>query len=279
MRCVVGLDLASRTGFAVFKDGVLAEHGALAVDVTKFGPYPMNIVRAAKQLAFDIGAMLDSATEGLAIGDISVVVEDSNKCFKSSRHTQKVLEFIHMAVLARLLEHGYRVQYVDTGAWRAKLGIGLSGADRARNAAIAAQKRQEEPLIKAKVKEMIDRKFQPLVSALRLGDEAGAAKLKRQAADEAKQLTRYFKGQSKARGKRSLKHVAVEYVNARFGKGFRPEQNDIAEAILIAFATLPGAVQSTMQQPTEEADNVLGGNHMQVLRQLPGAGAEEPAPR
>lgn len=75
-----------------------------------------------------------------------IVIEQTNQ--GRNRNSQKMLEFIHFAVLAVFYAHGYdkQIYYVDTSAWRKTLGLKLTKEQRVHNKSNSETKR------KAKVK-------------------------------------------------------------------------------------------------------------------------------
>lgn len=137
---VLTLDLSLSTGYAVFD--VIENHGPelvawgrLSSDqrVNDYGLYPYNYVKAAE----DIARL--SAIEVDAYKPDVVVIEETNG--SKSRYTQKILEFIHFAILKEL-EEGPKLAYINTGDWRRSLGIVMGKEDKKLNSKLSAAKRK-----------------------------------------------------------------------------------------------------------------------------------------
>lgn len=191
---VLALDYSTHAGFALFDYGGLMKYGTLHAGcvLKESGAYPWNYVGVADHQAAQVSHEL------IRVFDPQVVVIEETNGSKN-RYTQKLLEFLHYALLDQL-HHEYpqiRVVYVNTGDWRKNLGIWLS----------KDQKKQNAKLSKAK----------------------SAAK---------KSGTKLDKVALGIRGKITKKHAAVAYVNHRFGFKLKVKDNDTAEAICIGLAFL-----------------------------------------
>lgn len=129
---VLALDLSTSTGWALLEGEELLAYGALEAPSTKVSPYPWNYLNVSKQLAIQVKAVVDQHRPSL------VVIEELNAA--RQRHSQKLLSFIHFAVLDQL-EWAYEVAYVDTSAWRKTLGIKLTKEQRQQNKLSKAKKK------------------------------------------------------------------------------------------------------------------------------------------
>lgn len=161
--------------------------------------YPYSYISRARGIALRVNEVLCRMGH-VAINDLdAIVIEETNG--SKSRYTQKMLEFIHMAVLEELEEqslHGL-VVYVNTSDWRKILGVQLTAADKKSNARLSKAKS-----VAKKAGQKLDKK------------ELGI------------------------RGKVNKKHVAIRAVNNTFDLGFKPKDNDVAEAICIGLAYFKG---------------------------------------
>jgi hypothetical protein len=197
---VLSLDASTKTGWALFVDGKLADSGALTpVKVADFNvndhetqkkpAYPYNIVDAALTIAREIREFLTR----VAVRPDIVVVENTNK--GKNRHTQRVLEFMHFCILMMLRELPQKMVYMDTSEWRKIVGLEATKEDKKQNAKLSAAKKAAK---KKGVK--LDKKA--------LG----------------------------IRGKINVKHRAVRMVNEKYGKNLKMKDNDQADAILMGEA-------------------------------------------
>lgn len=128
---LIGIDLSSKTGYAVLNDGKLMTYGLLTVELKNFNvnnnpnlqpEYPWNIIDAAiKQADQVIRVILDSGADHVAL-------ENTTK--GRNRHTQRILEFLHYALLIKFRENGIKFTYLDPSQWRGELEIRLSIEDK-----------------------------------------------------------------------------------------------------------------------------------------------------
>lgn len=141
---ILGLDLSTRTGYAVVSDGVRLESGEIDTEYITVSPGDRDAsgrplvaeyeyIRRARYLAnriFDVFIRYPIDY---------VYIEQTNQ--GRNRTTQKELEFIHYAVLDRFCYDGFAhlVRYVDTSAWRSGLSIKLSKDQRKHNKAVKAK--------------------------------------------------------------------------------------------------------------------------------------------
>jgi hypothetical protein len=135
---ILGLDLSTSTGYALMQDGVILSYDTIIVsDANQYSLVPdyaqidraINMAAQIKDIILKLGQLPDW-----------IYIEQTNK--GKNRVSQKQLEFVHFAMLTMLRELGLstRVKYVDTSAWRKKLGIGLSKEQRAHNKLVKQKK-------------------------------------------------------------------------------------------------------------------------------------------
>lgn len=157
---LVALDLSTKTGFAIFK--LNSEHpmDAMAADLLVYETimakgskqaYPMDYIERAEDVAEQIWARIHALD--IAKNIVTVVIEETNG--SKSRYTQKILEFIHYAVLVKLIGRIVAVTYVNTSDWRKTVGIYLTKEEKKKNQELSkaksAAKKKGEKLDKKKL--------------------------------------------------------------------------------------------------------------------------------
>jgi Holliday junction resolvasome RuvABC endonuclease subunit len=174
---ILGLDISTKTGYAVFDDKKLvAQSVFMAGPASKYiGPdlESYKFIYIARSIASVIKNIIEKYNPNF------IYIEQTNN--GRNRTTQKLLEFIHFATLAGLEDtvYGSKIRYIDTSAWRKTLGIKLSKEDRINNKAVKKKER---------------------------------------------------------RGKITSKHLSVRWVNSTFNLNLKLKDNDIADAICIAYS-------------------------------------------
>lgn len=135
----LGLDLSTKTGYAVLRDDKLVIYGKVTVgeldEVYSDSLPEYCMIKKANSIAGKIKKLLYEYRPDI------VCVEQTN--LGRSRITQKQLEFIHFAVLDMLMIWQFdtkinntKVIYADTSAWRSCLKIKLSKEQRKHNKAV-----------------------------------------------------------------------------------------------------------------------------------------------
>lgn len=188
---ILALDISTSSGWALLEDGRLLAAGSIktpgpsAIDVS----YPVNYWHAADIMA---GRLVDKM---VACQPDTIVIEETNG--SKSRYTQKILEFIHCALLYHLMGKGWRdkIVYINTSDWRKVVGAHLSKEDKKQNAQLS--------------------------------------KAKSAAKKSGKKLDKKKLG---IRGRINKKHVAIRTANQMFNLELRPKDDDVADAICIAAA-------------------------------------------
>ncbi len=224
---ILALDISTKTGWAIFETGV-AQPVAFGVFENPIAansmPYPASFLKVARAHASWLkdAVRFDPArtvfTEKIEMWPnrfSAVVIEETNKTGRfGSRHSQKLLEFLHYATVEVLLE-SYRVdqiKYVNTSDWRKKL-----------NLSVAETKKLAKPAL---------REFEAAKKAL-LSEKDRAKKL------VLKGNLETLKRDLKARcihGKIDKKSIAVAFANANWGLTLKKGDNDIADALCLGEA-------------------------------------------
>lgn len=224
----LSLDVSTKTGFAVIDTeeatgehpvATLVEHGVLKLPhkVNDYGEYPWSYINAAREMAKMLTDKVAAAQPDV------IVVEETN--LGRQRYTQKMLEFLHNALLTRLNAYPETygkltppVFYLSTSKWRSALGLVMSKDDKKNNRLLKVARNAAAAVSTGKV----DVEAKPDAKAL------AAAK---------KNLG--------VKGKVTPKHLALRYVNTTFGLNLKVAQNDEADAICLIMAFIAGAEKCT----------------------------------
>jgi Holliday junction resolvasome RuvABC endonuclease subunit len=147
MTRVLALDISTKAGYAVVFNAAgpgetpapsLEKHGRLELEapVLSFGSkvYPWNYLRACSQMALRLFALIRDETPDV------IVIEETN--LGKSRYAQKILEWIHCALLISLENNSYPIVYLSSSSWRQALGLTLTKEDKKNNAKLSKAKRQ-----------------------------------------------------------------------------------------------------------------------------------------
>lgn len=135
---ILGLDLSIKPGWAILdKAGKLIDSGTNVFEkVESSDDYVFDYTQLdrAWSVASFVGELLEKYEPS------EIWIEQTNA--GSWRNSQKLLEFIHFAVLSKIEEVGFktRVGYVDTSAWTSKLKIRMSKEDTKHNKLVKAKK-------------------------------------------------------------------------------------------------------------------------------------------
>lgn len=201
MTRLLALDLSTKTGYAIFDADKLVEYDVVQNNRTvhEYGSYPYSYMAAAVEVAINVQLIVK-----LHRPDV-VVIEETNG--SKSRYTQKILEFIHLAVLRELQELRMlgNVVYINTSDWRKAVGGHLSKEDKKLNAKVSKAKKR------AKVDGKLDIK-----------------------------LFNKYKKELGVKGRTNKKHVAIRVANTLFGLNLKPKDNDKADAICLGYSYILG---------------------------------------
>lgn len=121
-KTVIGLDLSTKTGYSVFKDGILTEWGLVSIpeenkEKFKTLPYPYNYIRSTEYLVNGIMEVLNKHNPS------EIVIEET--CASRNVYAQKQIEWIHYA-LNWGIERSFpdaKVFYLGSNKWRSILQL------------------------------------------------------------------------------------------------------------------------------------------------------------
>lgn len=140
---VLALDVSTKSGWALFEDGKLVDSGSIEqisaedFNVNKdpeLSPlYPHNVVDAAEKIGRRLARLSDDLKPNV------IVIENTNK--GKNRHTQRLLEWIHLEMVKRIRNIA-PFFYMDSSAWRSIVGLRLSKDDKKNNKEVRAGKKR-----------------------------------------------------------------------------------------------------------------------------------------
>lgn len=125
---IIGLDVSTKTGYAVMDDGILLEYGLLKVETPDFNESEdFLMLRRAEAASSKILELIVKHKPDY------IFCEQTNA--GKYRASQKMLEFIHCKILTEIVRLNMtdKFLYVDTSKWRSKLGVKLSKDQRKHN--------------------------------------------------------------------------------------------------------------------------------------------------
>jgi hypothetical protein len=157
---ILALDLSTKTGWALFESGKLIESGTLEkVEIHDFNVnkhpnkspyYPNNIFNAALGVGGSVCNLIHSKKSDF------VVIENSVK--GRNRHTQRLIEWVHFAVLDKILGL-VLLKYMDPSEWRKIVDLKLSKADKDNNKAVKKKEKRGKITRKHLSVRMVNEKF------------------------------------------------------------------------------------------------------------------------
>lgn len=220
---VLALDLSTKTGWVVFNDAAQPDSFGLIHRKTDWNDlsYPLNFLTVAEEIADQV---VEIYKQSLCSID-KVVIEETNKTGRfGSRHSQKILEFIHFAVNLRFRALSAKVYYVNSSDWRRTLKL-----------SVAETKKAAKPFLKE----------------LDLAKKALAQEKDPKKKKAIKERIQSIKQDLKARcihGKIDKKSISVAYANATWNMNLKKGDNDIADALCLGKAFLSGAPVVTNEE-------------------------------
>lgn len=125
---ILGLDVSTKTGYAVMDDGVLTEYGLLKTEAFDFNEAEdFLMLRRAEHASQKILNLINTHKPDY------IFCEQTNA--GKYRSSQKQLEFIHCKILTEIVRLNMisKFFYVDTSQWRSRLGVKLSKDQRKHN--------------------------------------------------------------------------------------------------------------------------------------------------
>jgi len=227
---ILALDLATTTGWAFLTDGKLIDYGIIKIELKDSNKnYPYNYTDCAKAIGY-----LCNILAGEKSPD-HIVIEETNRQGKfGSRYSQKILEFIHFAVVEAL---SIPVNYMDTREWRKFAQVSISSEQRKQNRELTLAKR--EALHKTTLQHKIELAKKIAPKASNMGPKAKdllRRKIEKKAIELAKVEMRKVKGlQLGKSAKVTFKHVSVSRANELFNTNFKMKDDDIADATLLGW--------------------------------------------
>jgi hypothetical protein len=204
---ILCLDVSTSTGWAVIE----GERGEVLPKIVDYGiikppktltdwvkeeGYPKAYVSLSKYMAGEFARLARQYAPEV------IVVEETNPG-KGSRYIQKILEFMHYALIDEFTKEPstQKVVYVSSSTWRASLSLRLSKTDKKNNLLLSKATKAAEKAGKA-----VDKKT--------LG----------------------------IRGKINKKHIAIRYVNLVYPElQLKAKDDDLADAICQGLSYLRGA--------------------------------------
>lgn len=140
---LLALDLSTSTGWALLQrqepQPVLLGYGIVA-EGPSVKDYPWSYLERTERLAERIQQLVDAHKPD------RILIEETNR--SKNRYSQKMLEFIHRAVLDCLVGRGIPVHYINTSAWFSTLNLRLTDMDRKKNSLLSKARRSGESLDK-----------------------------------------------------------------------------------------------------------------------------------
>lgn len=227
---LLALDISTKTGWCKFDGEKPVKFGLLVRELSwTHQEYPRNFVLVASEMAQKIRTLL------IENPDVTeIVIEETNKTGRfGSRHSQKILEFIHCE-LNRILfvaHSDLKVLYVNTSDWRKTLKL-----------SVAETRKAAKPFLK----QLANMKAGLVLEQ----DRKKKAELKK----EIQEFTKTLKKKC-IHGKIDKKSISVAYVNANFGLDFKKGDNDISDAICLGVAYLKGAPVLTNKDIFENGES------------------------
>jgi Holliday junction resolvasome RuvABC endonuclease subunit len=132
----LALDMSTKTGWALFDDKTYVKSGYIAKtlvkdfnvnkDPNKSPVYPYNLIEAAEEIARNVMVLVNELSPD------KIVIENTVR--GRNRHTQRLLEFMHFAIIKALGEKKFT--YMDPSQWRFIVGLKMSNEDKKKNKAV-----------------------------------------------------------------------------------------------------------------------------------------------
>lgn len=120
---ILGLDMATKTGFAILDDGKLISEGLLTIDKTMHLDLmeDLRLFLRAKAMANKIRDLINQYNPD------QIFIEQTNQ--GKFRSSQKQLEFVHCLVISGIYDSFFylsKFAYVNTSKWRSSLDVRLT---------------------------------------------------------------------------------------------------------------------------------------------------------
>lgn len=147
----LALDVSTKPGFAVFNETELISYGTLWSQETTedLGIYPESYMRLADIVSDRVLSLIRT----LPVNEpFSLVMEETTA--SSQNYSQKKLEWIHLRILQKVLNHAFtkrpvapKVFYIRDGVWKRLVGANQTKEERNWNARIARYKKKNNKKI------------------------------------------------------------------------------------------------------------------------------------
>lgn len=204
---VLALDVSTKTGWALFDGAQLVSFGFLEKprSFEECGNYPGNFTQVAEDMVNLIATVVATQKPDM------LIVEETNKTGRfGSRHSQKILEFIHCFLIHRFKAH-MPIKYINTSDWRKILKL-----------SVADTKKMAKPYIKE-------------LTRLK-GELAKADKAHKKVAKDALDAHKKTLKDKCIHGKIDKKSISVAFVNMTHKLALKKGDNDISDAICLGEA-------------------------------------------
>jgi hypothetical protein len=134
---VLGLDISTSAGWALATESQLVDFGHIELEKNVYaygnGQYPWNYDQASEAMSVRLWEL------ALRTEPDIIIIEETN--LGKSRYAQKILEFTHKSLLARLRDWKGTVIYVSSSSWRQALGLTMTKEDKKNNAKLSRAKK------------------------------------------------------------------------------------------------------------------------------------------
>lgn len=135
---ILGLDISSKTGFAVLdfnpETSVFSrlESGTIPKTSEPTEKYPKSYILWAQNSA---SLIIEKIAE---VRPDVIVIEETSKGSKNAM-SQKILEFIHFIVACYMVDNNMNCHYLMTGEWRGLTGCAMTKEEKKRNSSVKKQ--------------------------------------------------------------------------------------------------------------------------------------------
>jgi len=216
---LIAIDLSTKPGWAIFRNGVLTDSGTRFADKTvkDFGLYPFNYIDLARHIIRGLWdeIILPAVGRSIPDEDFHLVLEESTA--SSQNYSQKKLEFLHFCMIEEARRRPCGVVYIRDGVWKSIMGARQNADEKRLNSKIARQKKKKKEQY--------------------LKQNPGALK----APNFRAKLDLDGSGKARVVGRLTIQDYYIRVVREKFGLALGREQEDQAAAILLGAAYLMDA--------------------------------------
>lgn len=233
----LGLDISTKTGWSLFEGDQLVSFGLITKTkplFSDYGEYPNNFIKVATDVVEQMVELVKLHKPEI------IVIEETNKTGRfGSRHSQKILEFLHCLLVKDLYDPKTpwsawagqcQVYYINTSDWRKKL-----------NLSVAETKKKAKPFLKELANLQKEFAKAPKANKKTIKNQLDTLKLDLK---------------SKCiHGKIDKKSISVAHVNLVYGLNLKKGDNDKSDAICLGEAYLKGVKTLTNKDIFETHKN------------------------